>query len=380
MLIPPFCPNADCPNHTAPPAHGQWFYLAGSYDTKAFGTVTRFRCQRCGKTFGEQTFRLDYYAKRKLSYQQIFQHLTNCGGIRATARIIGVHHSAITNRIGRMARQAMALQAELIAGFTPKEALVTDGFESFVSDQYQPNNIHLLVGKWSQFLFAHDYSHLRRKGRMTEQQRQERELREATYIREPRTISQSFRQIVDVVEQFAIRRETEGLLTFLYSDEKPEYPKVLAESEVLQALAKEGKFIHSTCSSKVERTIANPLFAVNYYDRELRKDNADHVRETVRFSRNVNNALERFAVYQMYHNFFKPYRIDYVEMKDFSHGEAAGIDGQRIRESLKDIFTMRRFFTHVKLKLSWSQLIVWARMTGTLDKHDGVFWPKYVWM
>ena len=36
MLIPPFCP-----------CH-----------TKAFGTVTRFRCRTCGKNFGEQTYRL----------------------------------------------------------------------------------------------------------------------------------------------------------------------------------------------------------------------------------------------------------------------------------------------------------------------------------
>jgi len=25
-------------------------------------------------------------------------------------------------------------------------------------------------------------------------------------------------------------------------------------------------------------------------------------------------------------------------------------------------------------------MLVWARMVGTLDKNDGVFWPKYVWM
>jgi hypothetical protein len=77
----------------------------------------RFKCLYCGKTFGEQTIPLDYIAKRKLSYQRIFEHLTNCGGIRATARIMGVNHSAITNRIGRMARQAIALQAELLSGF-----------------------------------------------------------------------------------------------------------------------------------------------------------------------------------------------------------------------------------------------------------------------
>ncbi|MDZ7793798.1 MAG: hypothetical protein U5P10_08965 [Spirochaetia bacterium] len=52
--------------------------------------------------------------------------------------------------------------------------------------------------------------------------------------------------------------------------------------------------------------------------------------------------------------------------------------GVKSQEGLRGIFTMRKFYTHVKL--NWSQLMVLARMTGTLDKFDGMYWPKYVWM
>ncbi|MDZ7793800.1 MAG: hypothetical protein U5P10_08975 [Spirochaetia bacterium] len=38
---------------------------------------------------------------------------------------------------------------------------------SFVSDQFQPNNIHILAGKSSRFFITFDYAHLRRKGKMT---------------------------------------------------------------------------------------------------------------------------------------------------------------------------------------------------------------------
>ena len=376
MLIPPFCPYDDCPRHRALPATGRWYHLAGSYTTKVSGEVMRFKCTGCGRTFSEQTFRLDYYVKRSLSYRLIFDHMCNCGGLRGTARSLGVSHQAISNRIGRLARQAMALHAELIAGFRLQEALVTDGFESFVSDQYQPNNIHLLTGKRSQFLFTFDYAHLRRKGRMSERQKAERQRREQRYIREPRSISQSFRQIADMVERFALSSQEQS--TWLYSDERREYQRVLKGSEVLQALDSRGKFIHVSVSSQLPRTVRNPLFAVNYYDRELRKDNADHVRETVRFSRSVNNALERMALYQLYHNYFKPYRVAHKRLKKYSHAEAAGFSKQRIQCGLEEIFSMRKFFSHVRL--SWSQLLVWARMVGTLDKHDGVYWPNYVWM
>jgi len=98
----------------------------------------------------------------------------------------------------------------------------------------------------------------------------------------------------------------------------------------------------------------------------------------VRFSQNVNNCLERMAVYQLYQNYFKPFRIDQPFLQNFSHAEWAGVSPAKIRQGLRGIFTMRKFYTHVKL--NWSQLMVWARMTGTLDKFDGMYWPKYVWM
>ena len=44
-------------------------------------------------------------------------------------------------------------------------------------------------------------------------------------------------------------------------------------------------------SGKAARTKNNRLFAVNYLDREIRKDNASHVRETVQFSRNGNSRM-----------------------------------------------------------------------------------------
>jgi len=92
----------------------------------------------------------------------------------------------------------------------------------------------------------------------------------------------------------------------------------------------------------------------------------------------VNSSLERLAVYQLYHNFFKPYRVDDIELRESSHAEIAGIGGARLQQGLENIFSMRKFFSHVRL--NWSQMLVWARMVGTLDKNDGVFWPKYVWM
>jgi len=376
MYIPSFCPFEDCPYHYQAPTDARWYLHNGYYTTQAVGKIKRFICRRCRRGFSEQTFSLDYYVKRPLPYHLIFDQVNNCAGIRKIAIFLNVSHQAILNRIGRLARQAMALQAELLESLQLCEDLVTDGFESFVTDQYQPNNIHLLVGARSQFLYSFDYAHLRRKGRMTEIQRCERSRREAQYLRPRISVSQSFSQIIASVEQL-IGSQTQQSVT-LHSDEKIEYKRVIANCRTLQYYKQQGCFFHTCTSSRKARTTSNPLFPVNYMDRQLRKDCANHVRETVRFSRNVHNCLERMAVYQLQHNYFKPYRISHQRKSSLRHAQVAGIQRERIEAELKNIFKLRRFFTHVKL--NWSQLTLWARMVGNLEFFDGGYEPRYIWM
>ena len=39
----------------------------------------------------------------------------------------------------------------------------------------------------------------------------------------------------------------------------------------------------------------------------IKEDQSNHVRETVGFSRDVNNAMDRLRMYTVYHNYVKPY-------------------------------------------------------------------------
>ncbi|MBI9104172.1 MAG: hypothetical protein JEY99_17275 [Spirochaetales bacterium] len=145
----------------------------------------------------------------------------------------------------------MAISSQLTQDIRITEDLVADGFESFVSSQYLPNNINILAGKDSQFWFLSDYSQLTRKA-------------------------------------LDLHDHSEREATSLYS---------FREQTSLK---------HIRISSKLARTITNPILSVNYLDRELRKDNSDHTRETVQFAKNVNNLMDRLAIYRLYHNFIKP--------------------------------------------------------------------------
>ena len=175
LLLPPFCASRRCRCHAGVHAHPYIDYIAwGSYSTKAFGEVQRFRCTVCGKTFSEQTFRPNYYAKRVLSYEDIVRRLSSCESLSAIARAHGASTDTISNRISRAARQVLAFESEQSSTRRPNENLAADGFESFCRSHYFPNNITLLVGSASQFVYAADHATLRRKGRMTKDQKARR--------------------------------------------------------------------------------------------------------------------------------------------------------------------------------------------------------------
>lgn len=392
MKFPPFCPNDECSHHWYEPDSGtpiqepgeerQWFAPAGYYSTKAFGRVRRFRCRSCGRYFSEQTFSLDYFNKRPISFETVFRRIVGGSGVRTISREIGVSHQIVLNRISRLARQGIAVHAVLASLIGLDENLAADGFESFVDSQYEPNNIHLLVGSRSQFLYGFDYAHLRRKGRMSEEQKQERERRYECRVRDRISISESFSRIVSMIEDLIATRpcgeEGQPERTVLFTDKKIEYVRCLNTSEILKELKRRESFTYVRISSRKARTITNRLFPVNYMDRQVRKDNANQVRETVQFSRNVNNCLDRMSVYQLYHNYCKPFRIGRPEEEKLRHGEVAGIEREKIDGQLTDLFTRRRFFS--RLRLSCSQLRMWFRMVGNVGKLTGGFYPKYVWM
>lgn len=372
-MQPPFCPNKGCTHHQEGDADRSWYIRDGAYRTQAHGRIQRYRCSSCGKQFSEQTFRLDYAVKKKLSYRYIFNQLKSGAGIRSIARDLKVTHPLILNRCSRLARSALAMDACLKSTIRLHEDLVADGFESFVISQYFPNNIHLLAGKASQYIYGMDYAHLRRKGQMTEGQKLRRKDLDERFISGRRSITESFRALIDQFEH--VRQTRDGNHTILYTDEKMQYHHVFEahrkSSDDPQGLS------HIQISSRKARTVRNRLFAVNYLDREIRKDCANHVRETVQFSRKVSHLMERLAIYRVYHNYRKPYRVDHPVLKKLTHGERAGIQRNVIQEELRLFFTRRRFLS--RLQLCWSDVLIWLCGLATPCSQSAQRVPHYVW-
>jgi len=375
MQIPPFCPNPDCAFHRSEAIpHGTLFWIrTGTYTTKVSGIVQRFLCAACGKGFSERSCSIDYYAKKSLDYREIHRATISSESVTSIARHLSCSVASIQNRQDRLGRNCLAMQARLLADHTLIENLCADGFESFDRSQFFPNALNLLVGDGSQFLYGASHATLRRKGRMTAIQKRKQAEYDTRFAPPKGGLTRSFSRLVAEIEPLWTRSTLPRLV--LRTDEHPVYPKALTRVPTLRAALEDRSFIHETYSSKIPRTPANPLFPVNYYDRELRKDIAAFRRESTCFTRNVANGLLRFSHHMVWHNFFKPHRIVSTSVKPESHAIVAGIEGKRIERETKRLYSERAFLSHQRL--SDEQRRIWLKRHPTPLKDKKDYCPGY---
>lgn len=370
-LVPPFCPRQGCEHHLAPSAP-DWYTRKSPYLTLAFGSVPRFRCRSCGRTFSVQTFRVDYYAKKVIDYREFEGLLASSMSGRALGRHFKLSPDSVQNRVDRLSRQALAVHSALRNLANPDEPVAIDGFQSFDRSQYFPNNITISVAGESRFLLDATHATLRRSGAMTEAQKRKRSELDRTVEIEPCALERSFGELLDGLARD--RNPRPGRSLVLVTDLKKEYTFAFA-GHAFGSLGPD-RVKRIMVSSRAARTRSNPLFPVNYWDRELRKDQAAHRRETTCFGRNVSNGMARFWCYLRYHNYRKRFLIRSPVGDRRTHADAAGI-GEGARRRLGGrYYSARAFFT--RCELSTPGLKAWLKRFAT----PGTDWvgriPAYV--
>lgn len=370
-MEPQFCPNPICHNHysTESTADRTWFAKVGFHHTKVVGPVQRYRCGLCGKSFSDRTFSIDYYSKTTLPFEEILNRSSSGECVSAIARNLGTRPKTVTGKISRLARNCLAMHATMEEETVLLEDLVADGFESFDRSQYFPNNIALVVGKESQHIYSFSHCTLRRKGRMTRSQKAKRAMLEASY-RAPRGGAE--KSLSEALKPLSTKWSRSFFPELrLFTDEHRAYPRAIEAS----GLGSDGGLVHETRSSRAPRTIDNDLFAVNYIDRELRKDKAEYHRESTCFVRNVANGLERLSLYLVWHNYLKPRRVKERGVIRHVHAEYAGAPFGRAKWKFTELFVQRAFLSRLVVP-EWVEK-VWKRLNPTPLKEGGEYLPSF---
>jgi transposase-like protein len=290
---PPFCPRTDCPYHHS--SVGWRFSRHGWFTRQASPhRIPRFRCGHCRHTFSSQTFSTTYWLKRPDVLVPAAFAVLACSGHRQSARERRCSPGTIQRHVGRVGRQALLALKALRPEGPIEEPVVIDGFESFAFSQYHPLYLNLVVGAESHYCYAFTHSELRRKGRMTANQRRRRQQLESEYGRpDPKAIElgtyRALKLAAPLLQALVVR-----------SDEHDAYPRALRRLRGYD-------ITHECTNSREARTAGNPLFPVNRLDLLLRHNSANHKRETIAFSKRHQAVVWRAAWLIAWQNFAKPF-------------------------------------------------------------------------
>jgi len=316
----------------------------GFYSRKAVPhEIQRYLCSRCRRSFSAQTFSPTYWLRRPDLLPVLLLRLVACSGYRQIARELAVSPTTVLGQTARLGRHCLLLHERL----RPRrlaEPLAVDGFESFEFSQYTPVHFHLAAGAASHFLYGFTDSELRRKGRMTAAQKERRAALEATFGRpDPRSIEREMAALLEITVPAGAGRLA------LRSDEHPAYPRAL------RRLAGRA-FAHEVTSSRVARTAANPLFAVNLADLLIRHSSANHKRETIAFSKRRQSAAERLWIWVVWRNTMKSFS---ERRQDATPAQRLGLLARKL--DVADVLRERLFPSRIPLPPRWADYY-WRRI------------------
>ena len=335
MPIPHFCPNPQCPNHDYP--RGHWRVRFGSYPTIAHGTVRRYRCRRCGKTMGDQTESVHYFAKRRLPLRAVVDSLMGGSCQRVIARRYGFSTMAVHNAILRLGRQAMAAQVILLDHLPPRSVVVFDGLRSCVTSQDYPCDITTVVEPVGEMILSMTHAVMHRGGRMTKLQRTRMTEKRRTWAPRNGCVSRSISLIGREIGDYL--RPPIPKPARINTDKNPLYHQIISTSPLFCHYRKAKLLQHRRISSEAPRTMANPLFPVNYVDRLIRHRVKEHTRESIAIGRHSVMQMHRAWIFAWDHNARREHRVK----APFAgvHADFTGVALQTIGEATRSFFTRR---------------------------------------
>jgi hypothetical protein len=172
ISTPLFCTNPNCHFHTPENCTGKaWYRSHGSFTTKARGSIPRFHCTACKKTFSTQSFSIHYWTHSTTDYHSLAKAITSSSGLIQYCQHHKITYRTLQNRVRHLSRNCLALMDLILDSLVLHEDLCFDGLESFLRSQMFPDNINIMAGSDSQFLYAFTCAIMRRKGRKTDKQK-----------------------------------------------------------------------------------------------------------------------------------------------------------------------------------------------------------------
>lgn len=248
-FTPAFCPNRPCFYNRSPrPGFAR---RHGGFASRTRRNVPRFLCTGCGRSFSSSTFRYSYRQKKPHVDPLLMRLLCSGVSLRGAARLLEINPKTVHLKLGRLARHSHRLHRALLARRPIEGSFQLDEMETFESNRFQPLSVPVLIEKNVYFVVSTAAAPLRRKGRMSPNQRRQRREHEALHGRRPSRSDAAVRRCLAW-----LARSSRGVVK-LDSDRKPSYGRIARR-------LLEHRLLHRTHDADAPRNRLNPLFPINH--------------------------------------------------------------------------------------------------------------------
>ena len=254
MFQPPRCPYRSCSRHLE--ARPDAFVPHGQYHPKCRPhPVPRFRCRTCRRTFSRQTFRMDYRDHRPDLNARLFRYLSSGLGLRQSSRNLRLSLRCTQLKFRKIARHLRRLNLRLRGPLQEGASFQLDEFETFEGRRNtRPLSVPMVIEKESRFIVWAEAATIRPRGKMTKARLAAMAEDEARFGRRRDHSRRSVRRALARASELAFSLKT----VLLESDQKSSYVKLAREAFGGTRL------VHGRTSSRLPRTVANPLFPINH--------------------------------------------------------------------------------------------------------------------
>jgi hypothetical protein len=228
-----------------------------------------------------------------------------------------------------------------------EEAVAVDGLENFAGDQYEPNNINQAVGYGSLFIYDFGFAPMNRKGKMSDRQKAINKELEATQGRfDTQAIRTNFGE---VVRRLIRKKSPKNEALTLHTDEHYQYKRAIRYD------LRDLPIDHKTISSKAARNFQNILFSVNHSDLLIRQHVGAFKRETICFSKTHSRMIQKFALFMVWTNYFRPQYVRKHKLRPNAHRNTPAMHLGITKRCLKffEFFDVKRTLKQVSLNPEW---------------------------
>jgi transposase-like protein len=254
VFQPPRCPYRACSRHREPAPDG--YINNGQYHPKCRPhPVPRFRCRACRRTFSRQTFRMDYRDHSPDLNARLFRFLASGLGLRQCSRNLRLSLRCTELKARKIARHLRGLNLNLRNPLAADASFQLDEFETFEGRRNtRPLSVPMVIEKRSRFIVWAESATIRPRGKMTKARRAAMAKDEARFGRRRDRSRISLRRTLALAAELASSLKT----VLLETDQKSSYVDLAKEA------FGQDRLVHGRTSSRLPRTVANPLFPINH--------------------------------------------------------------------------------------------------------------------